>query len=82
MNSRYPLPPHWSPEQALAVYQFLQLLSEQLWCQYRAEFLDLLGERAAEVLQPPNLHHGLDVHQLPLALDGFDEFDNDGDFPF
>jgi hypothetical protein len=24
----------------------------------------------------------MDVHQLPLALDGFDEFDNDDEFPF
>ena len=80
MNSRYPLNPHWSPEQALAVYECLQGLSEQLWHQYRAEFVDLFGERAVEVLQPPNLYPDVDVHQLPL--DGFDAFDNDGDFPF
>ena len=82
MNSRYPLPPHWSPEQALAVYEFLQLLSEQLWRQYYAEFVDLRGEQSLDVLQPANLHASVDEHQLPLPLDGFDEFDNDCDFPF
>ena len=82
MNAQYPLPPHWSPEQALAVYEFLQRPSEQLWHRYYAEFVDLRGERSLDVLQPANLHAGVDEHQLPLPLDGFDEFDSDCDFPF
>ncbi len=82
MSSPQPLPRHWSPEQAMAVYEFLQLLSEQLWLQYRADFVELLGEQALDVLQPANLHAGVDQHQLPLALDGFDQPDNDYDLPF
>ncbi len=52
MNPLPPLPRHWSAEQAMAVYEFLPLLSEQLWCHYRADFVALLGEQAVEVLQP------------------------------
>jgi hypothetical protein len=29
-----PLPAHWSPEQALAVFECLQALREQLWAMY------------------------------------------------
>lgn len=79
MSSPQPLPRHWSPEQAMAVYEFLQLLSEQLWHQYYAEFVDLLGERALEVLQPANLHTATDDNQMRFA---FDDFDNDSDLPF
>jgi len=28
------LPTHWSPEQALAIFEFLQALREQLWAMY------------------------------------------------
>lgn len=28
------LPAHWSPEQALAIFEFLQAMREQLWQQY------------------------------------------------
>lgn len=82
MSSPQPLPRHWSPTQAMAVYEFLQLLSEQLWHQYYADFVDLLGEQALEVLQPVNLHRRADEPQLPLAFDGFDEPDNEYDLPF
>jgi len=36
--TRYTLPPslptHWSPEQALATFEFLQAMCEQLWQMY------------------------------------------------
>lgn len=49
------LPPHWSPNQALAVFECLELMREQLWLAYgldiqRAWRGHLLTERA-----PPNL---------------------------
>ena len=31
------LPPHWSPKQALAVFECLELLREQLWQAYGPE---------------------------------------------
>ncbi len=82
MSSSQPLPRHWSPEQALAVYEFLQVLSEQLWGQYRPAFLELLGEQALEVLRPAALHRDAADAQLPLTLDDFDASDNDDDWPF
>lgn len=42
------IPPHWSPEQATAVYEFLQQLTDQLWAAYQdhiIEHLGLLNER-------------------------------------
>jgi len=31
------IPDHWSAEQALAVYEFLDTLRDHLWDQYRAQ---------------------------------------------
>ena len=31
------LPSHWSPEQALAVFECLELMREQLWLAYAAD---------------------------------------------
>ena len=73
--SRPDLPLHWSPEQALAVYEYLQQLSEQLWFEYHAEFIELLGQQAAEVLQPSN-------PPRPTQLDLFDDNLNEHDLPF
>ena len=39
-----PLPLHWSPEQALAIDEFLQLLRDQLWLQYHDQMLPLFGD--------------------------------------
>ena len=66
-------PRHWSPEQALAVYEYLQLLSEQLWHQYRADFIELLGEPAADVLKPDG--------DAPQQLALFDDLDDGADLP-
>ena len=33
-NAAFTLPSHWSPEQALAVFECLELLREQLWLAY------------------------------------------------
>ena len=82
MNPLPPLPRHWSAEQAMAVYEFLQLLSEQLWCHYRADFVALLGERAVQVLQPAKPEHAFDPHQLGFTFEGFDDPDDEHDLPF
>ena len=76
------LPAHWSPEQALAVYELLQQLSEQLWRQYQRDFVDLLGEQAAEVLQPTPCRSAVDLYQLDLPYDRLDDLDDGGDLPF
>ncbi len=37
------IPPYWSPEQALAVYQCLQQLTDLVWERYQLQIIDLLG---------------------------------------
>jgi hypothetical protein len=47
-----PIPTHWSAEQALAVCEVLQQLSEQIWTYYRIPLIELLGPRAEQALRP------------------------------
>jgi hypothetical protein len=54
-TAAFALPPHWSPNQALAVFECLELMREQLWLAYGSDIQrawrgQLLTERA-----PPNL---------------------------
>jgi hypothetical protein len=72
--NRPPLPRHWSPEQALAVFEYVQLLSEQIWSYYYADIVSLLGEDFADDLRHPPLHW-----TLP---DLFDDNLDDSDLPF
>lgn len=44
-----PLPEHWSPEQALAVFEFLHALREQLW--------DLYGPDVQQAWRDQIEHH-------------------------
>ena len=37
-----PLPDHWSPEQALVVYQLLSDLAETIWNRYEIPLIELL----------------------------------------
>ena len=39
------LPAHWSPEQALAVFELLDDLREQIWHHYQLQLLELLHEQ-------------------------------------
>jgi hypothetical protein len=36
------IPQHWSPEQALAVYDFLNELSHCIWNRYEVQLLELM----------------------------------------
>lgn len=36
------IPQHWSPEQALAVYDFLYELSQCIWDRYETQLLELM----------------------------------------
>ena len=80
-----PLPRHWSPEQVIAVYEFLQQLSEHLRHQYHADFIELLRQQPTELMEPTHSEADFDPPQLRLPFDGFDDPDDpeDGyDFPF
>ena len=37
------LPDHWTPEQALAVYEFLTELADALWNRYEVPLIQLLA---------------------------------------
>lgn len=37
-----PLPDHWSPEQALAVYELLNDLAEAIWNRYQVPLIEQL----------------------------------------
>jgi hypothetical protein len=39
------VPAHWSPEQALAVFELLDDLREQIWQHYQLQLLELLHEQ-------------------------------------
>ena len=41
-----PIPAYWSPEQALAVYECLQQLTDLVWERYQLQIIDLLGPDA------------------------------------
>ena len=38
----FPVPEHWTPEQALAVFALLNALTEAIWQRYEAELLPLI----------------------------------------
>ena len=71
--NRHTIPEHWSPEQALAVYEFLQALADQLWQRYHLDLAAWLGEPAADVLKPDRL--------AAQQIDLFDDSDAD-ELPF
>jgi hypothetical protein len=62
MKRRSPpvLPDHWTPKQALAVFELLDFVRDQLWEQYRRDI-----QRAMRVN-----HAAADPRQLPTPLDG------------
>lgn len=51
------LPAHWTPEQALAIFEILDLLRDELWAAYGPEIQqafrdDLMPEQASLPLDP------------------------------
>ena len=60
------IPDHWSPEQALAVWELLNEVANRIWARYQGPMVELI--RA-------DLEHDHDEHQLDL-------FDPDDIIPF
>ena len=54
-----PLPDHWTPEQALAVFEIIDLMRDRLWLAYAADI-----QRAMR--QDQQL---VDPRQLPIPLE-------------
>jgi len=49
------LPEHWSPEQALAVFECLQALREQLWILYGPQIQQAWRDQLVHETPPPSL---------------------------
>lgn len=64
------LPHHWSAEQALAVWEFLDEIAGFVWERYELQLLELIRD---EFPQEDRYQH--DISQLDL-------FDPDDDIPF
>lgn len=60
-RQRTVLPEHWSPEQALAAFELIDLIRDQLWNEY--------GLAIQNALRIQQQHPNLDLRQLPLRLD-------------
>jgi hypothetical protein len=58
---RIGLPADWSPEQALAAFELIDLIRDQLWDEY--------GLAIHNALRCQQQHPDLDRRQLPLLLD-------------
>ena len=58
---RIVLPEDWSPEQALAAFELIDLIRDRLWNDY--------GLAIQHALRSQQQHPDLDLHQLPLRLD-------------
>ena len=50
------IPPDWSPEQALAVFELLNDLQHQIWSHYHFQLLALLREQQMPT-KPPRSHN-------------------------
>jgi hypothetical protein len=42
------IPEHWSPQEALAVYEFIDSLQQRLWACYGVPILDLLASEQVQ----------------------------------
>jgi hypothetical protein len=73
-----PVPTHWSPEQALAVCEYLQQLSEQIWAHYRLPMIELIGPVAEQALRPTSPS----AHPAPIDRWRTAPPDFDDDLPF
>ena len=53
------LPDHWTPEQALAVFEMLDLMRDRLWLLYAADIQHAMRDDQQRI----------DPRQLPIPLD-------------
>jgi hypothetical protein len=53
-TAQYPIPRHWTPEQALAVFECLQVLRQALWEAYGSEVQQAWREQLVAGGPPPD----------------------------
>lgn len=49
----FAIPAHWSPEQALAVFELLDDLRDKIWAHYGLHLQQLLAEQQTTPCRPP-----------------------------
>ena len=59
------LPDHWSPEQALAVFELLNDLTESIWIRYEIPLIELLTD---ELEQNNSSQHDLFDFDDPISF--------------
>ena len=60
LETAFPLPEHWTPDEALAVFEFLDALRDHLWQRYGPDIQNALQQQFASPCDP---------RQLPLDID-------------
>ena len=66
-SNTIPIPQHWSAEQALAVWEFLDEIARCVWDRYELPIIALIRPE-------------LDFDDAPAQLDLFDHFEDPGHF--
>lgn len=49
--TQLPIPDDWTPEQALAVYDFVDALREAIWTRYQLQLITLMREDRISVFE-------------------------------
>ncbi len=49
--TQLPIPDDWTPEQALAVYDFVDALREAIWTRYQIQLINLMREDRVSVFE-------------------------------
>ena len=54
-NALFALPAHWTPEQALAVFEYIELVRDQLWLAYGPNIQLAWANQLVTERPPPDL---------------------------
>ncbi|MEW7979303.1 MAG: hypothetical protein AB2813_05720 [Candidatus Sedimenticola endophacoides] len=46
-----PIPDYWTPEQALAVYEFIDELRDALWARYEVQLIEQMQDERVSVFE-------------------------------
>lgn len=72
------IPPHWSPEQVGAVYEFLSQLTDRIWADYQDHLIEQLGALTERYDYPD----GAETDPRQISLFEIGESDFNDDLPF
>ena len=64
LQTAFPLPTHWTPDEALAAFEFLDALRDHLWQHYGLDIQNALQQQLASEHDPRQLY--LDIDPQPF----------------